>query len=355
MIINSSVLKAIDDLESIRARVLMAIVAVTIFLALLPTQRLTARGQQENEEQDVIVSCNCVAFRLDDIQDNFLTNAQMKVINTFEQKNASLTVGVIGNYFGNDLAMVLFLKERIASNNNGSGIEVANHGWNHEDFRRFSKEEQSALMQQTNRKINEILNVEPIVFIPPYNNLNNNTIAALQENGFQYISGNTTSYPPSLLQAYGNSSSSEINGTAVPKSDTIFHFPSSAHTGDLNGDNTEWLGYSHDRTFAAINASLNELGYAVVTLHPQEFSLRNGTVYQNEIDDTQIRELELLIDDIRAAGFKIVTISQINEGYGSAIPEFPAYSIYAILAVSIVIAVWLSANRKLDLSSQSIA
>jgi len=80
----------------------------------------------------------------------------------------------------------------------------------------------------------------------------------------------------------------------------------------------------------------------VVTMHPMEFSLRNGTIYQNRVDREQIQELELLIDDIRTAGFKIVTISQINEFDGILIPEFSSYSIYIILAVSILIVVWFS-------------
>jgi hypothetical protein len=38
--------------------------------------------------------CGCVAFRLDDIQDYFLREVQMEVINIFDRKDASLTVGV---------------------------------------------------------------------------------------------------------------------------------------------------------------------------------------------------------------------------------------------------------------------
>lgn len=295
--------------------------------------------------------CRCVAFRLDDIQDYFLTNPQMAVINTFEERNASLTVGIIGNAFGNDPAMISFMNSKVANNTNignGFAIEPANHGWNHEDFTSFSKEEQSILMQQTNRKISEIFDVEPIVFIPPYNSLNRDTISAMQENDFQYISANATSYRPSLLQSYVNNSNSGHNTTALLDYDTIFHFPSSAYTGDLNSDNSEWLGYPHNITFAAINASMNELGYAVVTMHPMEFSVREGTEYQNKVDSAQVEELELLMEDIRDVGFKIVTISQINEGYGSVVPEFSSYSIYAILAVSVVVTIWLAAKSNLS-------
>jgi len=152
-----------------------------------------------------------------------------------------------------------------------------------------------------------------------------------------------------------------VNGTideadkASPKEDSpdapdsagILHFPSDANTGDLNDDNTEWLGKTHGETFSEITESMDKLGYAVVTMHPMEFASRSGTAYQNEADEAQIRELELLIDDIRDSGLRIVMISQINSGF-VAIPEFSSYSILAILAASVVMTIWLSTRRAID-------
>lgn len=274
--------------------------------------------------------CQCVAFRLDDVQDYFLTNAQVQVINTFEKKNTSLTVGVIGNAFGYDPSITSFIRERITSSNT-SALEVANHGWDHEDFTTYTREEQSSLIQKSNEKIMQILNVKPRVFIPPYNLVNNDTIAALLENDLRYLSANSTLYPPSVLTNLRNDTLSSTEG--------ILHFPSEALTGDLNSDDTEWIGYSHETTFTAVNASISKLGYAVVTMHPMEFSLRNGTTYQNEIDQKQLYELELLMDDIKAAGFTVVTISQI-EDHSAVIPEFSSYHVSAILALSII-TIWL--------------
>ena len=303
-----------------------------IFASLLLGSPLSKSNQAEASE--AVHSCQCVAFRLDDVQDYFLSSAQMQVINTFEQRNASLTVGVIGNAFGDDPRITQFLKEKINSN---SAIEVANHGWNHEDFTGFTREEQSALIKKTNEKIMHTLDVRPKVFIPPYNLLNDDTIAALLENDFLYLSANTTLLPPSRLTDSRNDAD---NG--------IMHYPSSALTGDLNDDNTKWIGYPHDATFAAVNASMNNLGYAVISMHPMEFSLRNGTMYQNEIDEKQIHELELLIDDILAAGYRIVTISQINDP-SIVVPEFSSYHIAAILIASIMATIWFSNKRGLNI------
>ena len=240
-------------------------------------------------------SCRCVAFRLDDIQDYFLNKAQKQVIDTFQQKNASLTIGIIGNYFGNDTMLVDFVKAKLQDNN--SKLEVANHGWNHEDFTRFTKEEQSELIKKTNEKILNILKVTPSGFIAPFNKINNDTISGLRENDIRYVSVNVTQD----IQSY------EI------KNDTLYHLPATALTGDLNSDNSYWLSTTHRETFAQVQGSLINYGFAVVTLHPQEYSKRQGLNYTNEVDFNQIHELAMLIDDVRNNGLKIVTINEIPE------------------------------------------
>jgi len=327
----------------------LTVVVATLILAPLSLSTPTSLAQDTDSEPEARLSCQCVAFRFDDIQDYFLNRPQMEVINTFEEKNASLTVGIIGNHFGNDAAMRQFIQEKTAfhGKSNGFSVEVANHGWNHEDFTLFTKDEQSALLQLTDVKIMDLLGIKPAVFIPPYNSVNDDTIAALLENEFTHMSANTTRYTPSFLHSYQNDSDSvrEVAMTTDARDSAgVLHFPSDANTGDLNDDDTEWLGKTHDETFSEITESMSKLGYAVVTMHPMEFASRSGTAYLNEADDAQIRELELLIDEIRDSGLKIVTISQINSAF-VAIPEFSSYSIFAILAASVLTTIWLSGRK----------
>nr|AFK24984.1 hypothetical protein Josef01_19c08_41 [uncultured archaeon] len=121
-------------------------------------------------------------LRLDDVQDYYLNQAQMEVIRTFEKKNASLTVGVISNFIGDDAVLTDFLKKRISKT-----VEVANHGWNHEDFTLFDKESQSDLLSKSNSRIFEKLGIIPRVFITPYNQMNNDTLAAMEENSINMM------------------------------------------------------------------------------------------------------------------------------------------------------------------------
>jgi peptidoglycan-N-acetylglucosamine deacetylase len=287
-------------------------------------------------------SCNCVAFRLDDIQDYFLDNVQVELIKTFENKNASLTIGIIGNHFGDDLYLVSFLKEKIGDNNyskdnNTIGskptLEIANHGWNHEDFSILTKDEQSDLIDKSNDKIFEKLGVTPSVFIPPFNSINNDTVSAVLKSGIRYVSANATN----------DSSGGSYANNDTNTSDRLYHFPSTTATGDLNDNNTKWQGVSHEKTFSDIENSLKERGFVVVTMHPQEYSIRNGLNYHNEVDQEQIHELELLLDEIQNSGLRIVPISQISDYI--MVPEFNEDVALSVILVTPLAASIIYRNR----------
>lgn len=266
-----------------------------------------------------------MAFRLDDIQDYYLNQAQMQIIETFEQRNASLTVGVIGNYIGDDRVLVEFLKEKIGSKY--FSLDVANHGWNHEDFTLFSKEEQSELLSKSNEQIQIELGVQPAVFIAPFNRMNDETLAAMVNNGLQTVTANLTeSRSPFVRNVTGPA------GVAA-----VYHFPATAKTGDLNADDTEWIGSNHEATMLEIYDSMGKFGYALVMMHPQEFSAREGINFQNVVDEGQLDELDLLLDSVDAKGYRIVTVSELPNH--ALVPEF---SSYLLMAAAIPIAISLT-------------
>ena len=238
-------------------------------------------------------SCNCVAFRLDDIQDFFLSNVQMTLIETFQKNNVDLTIGIIANEIGRDADMTDFLLEK----SNTHGLEFANHGWDHEDFSQFGTVGQEMLLLKSNNKINELFGVTPSVFIPPENKFNDGTIRALQALEFTHFSSELDFATPPF-----------------PLSDqTLYHFPETAYTGELNKDGTRFMGLGGATTFEQVEKSISEYGFAVVTLHPQEFSLFYYQNYQNEVDYSQIEQLELLFSKLREHSIDTVLISEINK------------------------------------------
>ena len=242
--------------------------------------------------QTKLQSCNCVAFRLVTIQDYWLNDVQIEVIDTFIRNKASLTIGLIGNLFGDDAKLSDYLKNAIEKNEN---LEIANNGWSYEVFSDFTEKEQSALLRQSNDHIASIFGKPPSVFIPPYEIFNDDTVLALNENYMSYISSNIQNDPP----PYSLDSD-------------IYHFPGGATTGRYNLEFNLIEGVDHKETFAEIQETLNNNGFAVVTLSPQEFSKTENRNYVNQVNEQQIHELELLLEKIQAQGLKIVPIGKMD-------------------------------------------
>jgi hypothetical protein len=132
-------------------------------------------------------NCSCVVFRLDDIQDYWLNTVQTTIMDTFRNRSLPLTIGVIANYFGTDSVVVNNINKGL--NDTKWSLEVADHGWNHEDFTTLAYAQQLSLLQQASLKIKSVLpNATLKSFIPPYNTFNNNTITALKTAGYSYMS-----------------------------------------------------------------------------------------------------------------------------------------------------------------------
>ena len=270
-------------------------------------QQVTKVGETTLELDPSLVaaqSCNCVAFRFVTLQDYWLNDVQIKVIDTFMQKRASLTIGLISNLVGEDQKLVDFIKNSFEKNK--GLVEIANNGWNYEFFSDLAAEEQSFLIKQSNDQIASNFGKTPSVFIPPYNKFNDDTISALRENNMKHISSNIESDPPPY------SLDSEIR-----------HFPGGALTGGYNPELNLVEGVNHQQTFAEIQATLKRDGFSVVTLAPQEFSVTQESNYLNQVNEQQIRELELLLEKIKAQDLKIVPIGEIDLFFKStSIPEW---------------------------------
>ncbi|MFB5598322.1 MAG: polysaccharide deacetylase family protein, partial [Nitrosopumilaceae archaeon] len=238
-------------------------------------------------------TCNCLAFRVDTVQDWWLADISMELIGKFNQNQFPLTIGVIGNFIGTDPTLVDFLKDTLKQNR---GVEIANNGWNYEDFSKFNKNEQKALLLQSNDSIQNSLDVRPTVFIPPHNRHDDSTLDALKELGFTHISSiSSQSEPPYPLEK-----------------ESFYRFPSTAYTGTFNSGDFRFEGLPYQTTLDAIKNSIEENGFAVVTLNPQEYAMYEGDQIVDQIDTTRLNELEKLLKIISKSNFEIVSISQIN-------------------------------------------
>lgn len=253
---------------------------------------------QNKDVDNQSLSCNCVAFRFDDVQDFWLDEVQIDVLDVFYKNKIPLTLGVVGDNFGDDKKLLNFVSHVIVDNPN---IEIANHGYQHEDFATFQKAQQSDLLKKSNQAILETLRVTPVTFIPPLNSFNKDTLYAMRENGFKYFSTDLD----------------ESNDVYQMSDSSLYHFPEGATTGELNKEIMLFEGLTHQETFSDIQNSIKNYGFAVVTMHPQEFSTIRDGVYSNTINPTQIDELKSLITTIDENNIDMVLISQINENSSS--------------------------------------
>ncbi|MFQ5440947.1 MAG: hypothetical protein ACE5DL_05735, partial [Nitrosopumilaceae archaeon] len=81
-------------------------------------------------EASLLNGCNCVVFRMDDLQDFFVNSVQVAIMDKFTQRGEFLSIGPIFFIFGGDSTVV-----DPAVTGVGSGLfELYVHGWFHNDF-----------------------------------------------------------------------------------------------------------------------------------------------------------------------------------------------------------------------------
>lgn len=244
-------------------------------------------------DDESILSCNCVSFRFDDVQDYWLNDVQIAYIETFVEKNIPLTVGIISDSFGSDQKITKVIKDATSKNK----LEIASQGIGNAPFSDFSKQEQDDLIKQSITKIIESVGTRPQIFVPPQNKYNEDTKQVLIDNKFTHISS-------SIL--LGESSPFPLKG------ESLYRFPETATTGKYSIEQKMFVGLPSNSTYSDAVDSLKKYGFAVITSHPQEFAvIQNGT-YTNQINTDQINELELLIQKLQSDGIKIVSVGKIN-------------------------------------------
>lgn len=245
--------------------------------------------------------CPCIVFRMDDIQGFYLSDIQMKVMDVFQKKNASLSIGVIGYDLPSDTKLVSYLKDKLKPGH--APLEMANHGWKHEDFSTLSLSQQVLLLNKTNQELYKIFGKKISVFITPYNTYDNDTITALKQLKMNAISSGIWQEDKFVTN----------KGKLVTNKDSlgIYHVPSMTDFQVDIGNESYWTSIPKDKVIASIDSHISKYGYDVFLLHPQNFAVPVNGKYTNTVDKTYLDEISSIIDYAKSKHIKITTISDV--------------------------------------------
>jgi peptidoglycan/xylan/chitin deacetylase (PgdA/CDA1 family) len=254
-----------------KRRFIISAVCLVILIVILPL------GIFKNTSGNMVMQC--VAIRVDDIQDYAFRDAQLFLLDTGIDDRIPLSLAVIAGAFGEDKEIVEAAKLAAAA-----GSEVASHGWEHENFTDFSREEQSDFLVKSKQKIRELFNVEGTVFVPPMFQFNEDTLTAMSGNGYTLISTYTQNAEPGMMS-------------------NIISIPGTVQLSTLDGET--WNLKSLESLRAEISASIKKYGFAVIVTHPQEF-LTDG-----KLDPLKTAIYYILLKEIKSR-YTLTTLSRLG-------------------------------------------
>jgi peptidoglycan/xylan/chitin deacetylase (PgdA/CDA1 family) len=286
------------------------VAAMTAALVLVLGVLVSVPRSAEAESSDPN-ACNCVIFRLDDVQDNWLNTVQVKVMDSFIEENQKLSVGVIMKHLGNDESVVNKVEEGVASGN----FEIVNHAWDHISYTSLSAEEQLDTLREANQKIDSLWGITPVAFIPPYHEYNKDTLAALQDLHMKIISSQFSLELPDVYNRNDPTSEDNkiykaIDGSDISDSYGIYHLPQTI--GYYDHGTSPHKKTSIEDIMNSIRNSISTYGYAVVTLHPQDFAVKDGNNNPtNEVSSSEIDDLKELLSEIQDNGYTTKTFSEV--------------------------------------------
>lgn len=191
-----------------------------------------------------------VCIRLDDVQDHWMWEGQVLLMDYCISKRVGMTLGVVSGTIGDDPRIV----DRVQYGVNLGLFEVALHGWRNENYSRMDYAQQLDLIQRGKGRLENIFPGTTIVtFIPPTMEFNNDTIRACEDAGFRFISANIRNYSPE-------------------SDSSVRQFPETVETAeyDARSEGSAWIPHSAASIIESIKNSLEEYSYAVVTIHAQQ-------------------------------------------------------------------------------------
>ena len=310
--------------------------------ALRDTQTITAKYNSTSyTHHDKSTSCNCVVFRMDDLQDDWISTAQITGMNLFLSKHVPLSLAIIMNSIGNDSQVVDKIKEGLKKTPNAL-FELTLHGWDHVNYADLSEKEQTDTLKKANDKMLQLFGNKSNIFVTPYGPFNSDTIKAMNNAGIQILSSALVNEE----QFDGNASIAHANGFSDLLSRpqyTVNNNNINTNTNSISAAKSTILSYSQSRKPGIVyhlpamslfyddvsgkppiktpieqilletKNNIKEYGYSVIVFHPQDFVERDdqGKVIGNGVNLSEVNDLSYLIDSLVQQKIPIVHFSTL--------------------------------------------
>jgi hypothetical protein len=166
-----------------------------------------------------------------------------------------------------------------------------------------------------NAKFYSIFKNRSNIFITPENTFNNDTIKAMEQNGINVLgsaiySENAFDGGNSIFNASNISKIRDNMTTDKQHQPSVFHVPESVSFEDYKDG--KWIKNSINSLIGNVTNYINKYGYAVITLHPQDFvKLDSNNTFVDIVDENETLKLSNLIDLIKSKNITITSFSKI--------------------------------------------
>lgn len=217
-----------------------------------------------------------IILRMDDVRAYSVPTPYL--VDEVISRNVSITLGVIPNHLENDKNM----QEYLLGIRKNPNIEIAQHGNVHDESDETITEE-SLLNGKT--KIQEVIKVNPVTYIPPYNFVSADSIQIISK----YFKVLSAKFEP-LRKDHGIF---EVSGNVE-----TYHYYTKEYV-------------PANEVVSECEDSLNKNNYCVIIIHPQEYS--TDINHATDLSEERFNDFKTMLDGLEGLNADFVTFNEFSE------------------------------------------
>ena len=273
--------------------------------------------------------CNCVIFRLDDIEDQGNSDVPNNAImQHFISQNHKLSTEIIVNNVGN-AGTPDRIVQTVKQGYDAGLFELGIHGFNHIHHSQLTEYEQSTDLGKAKSKLISLIGDPNLrLFVPPFNDFSSDTIKAMAENKLDIFS---TSYTSERIttNVYKASNSFQTDNSIIQLSEVIvfdnensqyiktrvYHVPFDISLYNMIEPKGTLSGQALiDAVVSKADTQIANTGFAVVTVHPTDIVPYNSNSggWSSGINDSKFQDLKDIISALKANGYGFSHMSDVT-------------------------------------------